>query len=43
MSERIESPSSYTGSFPVKIIFPVDIKKEDEEEESNGKIDSGKA
>ena len=43
MSEkRIESPSSYSGSLPIKIILPVEVKKE-EEEETDAEINSGKA
>ncbi len=41
MSKRIDSPSSLAGSFPVEIVLPVEVKKEEKEEESNAEINSG--
>lgn len=42
MSERIDSPSSLAGSFPVAITLPIDVKKK-EDEDTDGKVNNGKA
>lgn len=42
MPEKVESSTSYTGSFPIKIILPVDIKKEGEEDK-DAEVNSGEA